>query len=71
MKNRKEQPSAKQKAERELQNRNAQEMKNKTENRMESCNKDRSLQDNVKNTDSHARAEMRADAAMKNCHKEQ
>lgn len=71
MKNRNEQPSGKQKAEKELRNCNTQEMKNKTESRMESCNKDRSVQNNVKKTDSRARAEMRADAAMKNCHKDQ
>ena len=37
MKNRNEQPSAKQKTKNEMQNRNEQNMKNKADNRMESC----------------------------------
>ena len=43
MKNRNEQPSAKQKTNQEMQNRNEQNMKNKAEQRMESCNKNREM----------------------------
>ena len=43
MKNRNEQPSAKQKAKQDMQNRNEQNTKNKAEQRMESCNKNREM----------------------------
>ena len=43
MKNRNEQPSAKQKAKQDMQNRNEQNMKNKAETRMESCNKNKEM----------------------------
>ena len=43
MKNRNEQPNTKQKAKQDVQNHNDQNMKNKADTRMESCNKNKEM----------------------------
>ncbi len=60
MKNRNEQPSAKQKA--------TGRMTEKVENRMESCQKDRDMKNKVSNAKTGMRAE---NSTMKNCRTEQ
>lgn len=61
MKNRNEQPSAKQNVKNEMQDRSNQNMKNKTENRMESCSKNRDM----KNSMNNVKKEMRTENNMK------
>ncbi len=73
MKNRNEQPSAKQNATQNLHNSSNQNMKNNAENRVESCNKHKDMKNNV----NAARNEMRTENNrvennhMKNTRKEQ
>lgn len=61
MKNRNEQPSAKQNVKNEMQDRNDRNMKNKTENRVESCSKNRDM----KNSMNNVKKEMRTENNMK------
>ena len=61
MKNRNEQPSAKQRVNSEMQNRNDRTMKNKAENRVESCTKNRDMKNGTQK-------EMRAENNMQNNH---
>lgn len=65
MKNHNEQPSVKQKSKQEMQNQNGQAMKNRMENHVESCSKNKEMKNQVKK-------EMRVDNhTIKNTRKEQ
>ena len=59
MKNRNEQPSAKQRVNNEMQNRNDRTMKTKAENRVESCTKSKDMNNSTQK-------EMRAENNMQN-----
>lgn len=57
MKNRNEQPSAKQKTNQDMQNRNDQNMRSKADNRMESCSKNKDMKNSVSNVKNEMRTE--------------
>ena len=57
MKNRNEQPSAKQKTHQDMQNRNDQNMRSKADNRMESCSKNKDMKNSVSNVKNEMRTE--------------